>query len=273
MSNKALILDLDNTLYNWTDAYVAGMQAQVRYLSQKLGRKESTLLKHFKSVFKKYGSVEVPNAVKELGIWEHLNLLETDRVKIEDEAWNLFIGEFGNNLCLFPGVKETLIWAKEKGVFVFGFSDSFSYWINWRLNLLGILNLFDKVYAQDNSLISSCSPVDVSTCSEIIVTIGANELKPSTTVIQHIKTQYGLQKKDIYMIGDSIAKDICTAQASNINDIWAKYGTRNKPGAGAILGTITPWTSEDRKLRMQANLTIKPTYSVSRFEEIKEILN
>lgn len=272
VEQKAIVLDLDNTLYNWTDAFVAGMRAQVDYLCQNVGYKESTILKYFHGVFTNYGSVEVPNAVQELGFWNKIKISEMERKKIQKEAWDIFLDVFKSNLCLYVGVEDTLTWAKEKGIYIFGFSDSFAYWTDWRLHTLEISQYFDKVFTRNNGRIDSCQKEELLYCADIVVSLELNELKPNITVIEKIRNQYGLLKSNIYMIGDSLEKDIFTAQASGVQDIWAKYGVRCKAGNGRYLGSITPWTKQDREMRLQAKKNIRPSFCIQDIEEIKGII-
>ena len=59
MNKIALILDLDNTLYNWMDAYASGLNAQIDYISKFVPLTKKKIENKFKKVFLKYGEVEV----------------------------------------------------------------------------------------------------------------------------------------------------------------------------------------------------------------------
>lgn len=273
MGNRALILDMDNTLYDWSGAYVAAMKSQVDYLTSVLNRKESTILKYFQTVHKKYGSVEIPKAVNELKIWEISSLSEEDQHQIQETAWQIFLKAFDTNLHLYPGVRETLQWAKTQQILIFGFSDSFAYWVNRRLEVLGIHVCFERVFAQNNLAISLCDPAGKSNLLEIIIPMDASDLKPNTSVIECIAHQYRLSKSQIYMVGDDLAKDIRAAQAGGIHDIWAKYGGHSKADDRRILSAVTPWTRDYLNTLHQIRKSITPSYCIQSFEEIKTILS
>lgn len=273
MGNRALILDMDNTLYDWSSAYVAAMKSQVDYLASVLNRKESTILKYFQTVYKKYGSVEVPRAVNELKIWEISSLSEEDQHQIQEIAWHIFLETFDTNLHLYPGVRETLQWAKNQQILIFGFSDSFAYWIHRRLKVLDIRVCFERVFAQNNFAISLCDPVEEPDLLKIMVPMATSDLKPNTAVIECIAHQYNLSKSQIYMVGDDLAKDIRAAQAGGIHDIWAKYGGRNKVEDRRILSAVTPWTRDYLHSLHQIRKSIAPSYCIQSFEEIKTILS
>lgn len=82
---KALILDLDNTLYNWMDAYSISFNNQVEYLCKTLGIERKVILSEFKIVFQKYYSVEIPNAVNKLRVWENCNLSKIEIKKFSQD--------------------------------------------------------------------------------------------------------------------------------------------------------------------------------------------
>ena len=71
MKKSALILDLDNTVYNWMDAYAQCFGAQVDYLINTTGLSKTIIMQSFKQVFVKYNSVEITNSVYELSIWKN----------------------------------------------------------------------------------------------------------------------------------------------------------------------------------------------------------
>lgn len=272
MKKKAMILDLDNTVYNWTDAFVESLHMQALYLSEKMNRKESTLLKYFKNIFKLYGTVEVPYAVEKLEIWDKLKMDCQVRRNVEIQSQNIFFQTFKNSLQLYPDVEETLRWAKENDIYIIGLSDSFSYWIQLRLEWLHLWQYFDVVYAQNNEAIRECIKLEEKIESEKIIEIESTELKPNTVIVNKIINTYNLNCSDVYMIGDSYSKDVFTAQESCVCDVWAKYGTKYKKGNGRYLGSVTPWTKEEREARIQIKKTLTPTFTIMEFKELKNII-
>lgn len=270
MGRRALILDLDNTLYDWNSAYIAAMKSQVDYLTSVLDRKASTVLKYFQAVYKKYGSVEIPRAVNELKIWEITSLSKEDQCRIQEIAWHIFLEAFDTNLHLYPGVRETLQWARAQKIMIFGFSDSFAYWIGRRLEVLDICACFERVFAQNSLAISLFDTPDLP---EIIVPMNTSDLKPNATVIDCIAHQYKLAKSQMYMVGDDLAKDVLAAQSGGIHDIWAKYGGHGKVKDRYILSAVTPWTRDYLHSLRQTRKCVVPSYSIQCFDEVKTILS
>lgn len=273
MALKALILDLDNTLYSWMEAYVPSFLAQVDYLAERTQINEETLKDNFKSVFKKYGSVEIPSAVYELRIWDDINISNSLLQDIFSNSQRIFFDKFQESICLFSNVKDTLDWAKDNSILIFGFSDAFSYWINYRLKCLSIEHYFETVFAIDDSIIKNSELVKKTVRSRNIIPIPIQYTKPNTFVIDTIISKYGIERENVYMVGDSIEKDVLMAKKAKIQDIWAEYGTKYQRGYGSILRSITPWSRTKQKKEEIFQKKIEPAYIISDFSEVKDIIN
>lgn len=272
MASKALILDLDNTLYSWMEAYTPSFLAQIGYLVERTHIDEETLKDSFKSVFKKYDSVEIPSAVYELEIWDDINISSSLLQDIFSNSQKIFFDKFQENICLFPNVKETLDWAKDNSILIFGFSDAFSFWINYRLKCLSIEQYFETVFAIDDSIIMNSELVKNADRSSNIISVPIQYTKPNTFVIDKIIREYGIERKNIFMVGDSIEKDVIMAQKAEIQDIWAEYGTKYQKSYGSVLRSITPWSRTKQRKEGVFQKKIEPAYVISNFAEIKDII-
>ena len=245
------------------EAYTESIMAQISFISNETSIDEKKLQNSFKKVFKKYGSVEVPYAVYELDIWKKTGIDITKRKNIQETSCSLFMLTLKKTLKLYPTVLETLKWAKSKNITIVGLSDAFSYWINARLEILGIIDYFDKVFATKDDVIKT----EKFYQHEKICSVTANLNKPNPDIINRIKDSYNIEMQPIFIVGDSIGKDIKLAEETGIYGIWAKYGTIHKKGYGTYLSKLTPWQKG-----IYNNTTIKPKYTISSFDEIIKII-
>lgn len=268
---KALILDLDNTLYNWIDAFAESFRKQVFFLSQSLGVEKKVILRDFKSVFKRYNSVEVPNAVYQLPTWSTCKLNEKESKYIQDTSLNLLLRSWEKNIKLFPKVEETLNWARELDFLIFAYSDAFAFWIDFRLSTLNIQKYFDNIFAMTDGSISDSDLVINSRRKCQITSVKPSEMKPNTLILDQILTKYKIKKEHAYFVGDSITKDIYTARQAGVCDIWAKYGLNYNRENGHLLSYVTPWEKGVGGINELNEKTI-PTYTIQRFDEIKSII-
>ena len=274
MALKAIFLDLDNTLYNWKEFYVPSLLSQITYLAEKLSIDEMTIEMSLKRVFKKYGSVEIPNAVFEMDILNEISNIERDELGcILKVSQRIFFQELKKNLKLFPNVEYTLQWVKDNAILVFAFSDAFAFWADYRLTHLQIRKYFDAIYAVDNYSIGNCDIVQEYIRSENVIPILKEYAKPSTIIINKVIGQYHLRKENVFLLGDSMEKDVLTAKHAGINDIWAKYGTASSKGYGELLHIITPWKKEKTSESKTSLQKIEPSFVISNFEELKDIVS
>jgi FMN phosphatase YigB (HAD superfamily) len=268
---KALILDLDNTLYSWMDAFADSFREQISFICDCLSIEEKTILRQFKVIFKKYDSVEVPNAVNQLSVWDTCALSELDSKQIQNESIKIFLDSWEKNITLFPNVEETLKWARESGFLIFAYTDAFAFWIDFRLHTLNIENYFDGIYALADDAISDSDVVVSSKRHCKITTFTQSQKKPNTDIVYQIIDKYDIKKEHVYFVGDSKTKDITTAWRAGVCDIWAKYGLKYKRESCRLLSLITPWergTSGTNELQRKET----PTHTIYDFKEIKAIL-
>lgn len=259
MKKIALVLDLDDTLYNWKDSFVTSLDTQITYLAKNTRLTKKRIQESFKKVFIKHGVVEVIDAAYELDIWNEVNL---DKKKIDDiknHSTKIFLKTFENNLELFPTVLETLEWAKKNQILIFAFSNASAFWINFRLNELKINNLFEKIYVLEDEFDNEINPT--------FVTFPISKMKPNTFILDEIRRVYHLQKESIYYVGDSKDKDIQTANLAGVKSILAQYEKRIQKSYG-LLSIVTPW----KKTQKLTSYRIVPQYTIKRFSEIKLII-
>ncbi len=264
MKNIALVLDLDNTLYCWMDAFAPGLDAQITYIAKRIRTTKKCVRESFKGVFQKHGSVEIVDAANGLDVWAETNLTYTEINDIKEKSTALFYKVFTENLALFPTVLETLEWAKENNILLFAFSDGRAFWINFRLEHLDIVDFFERIYVMEDE------PADKgkSVLCKQMLTLPASKIKPNTFILDEIMRDYHINKEDIYFVGDSKNKDIRTARLAGVNGIWAQYGMSYSRKSRRLLSSITPWTRSQRV----GGHHIVPQYSITEFAEIKNII-
>ncbi len=259
MGRMALVLDLDNTVYGWKDAYAESLDEEITFLANSTKITKKDLKVSFKRTFCKYGTVEVPGAVHELDIWDRIPEKESGNIQARADA--VFQEAFRDNLRLYPHVPETLDWAKSRGILIFAISDATAFWIDFRLQVLGLIPYFEKIFARKDGS-------DPDRINGRIIPLPDEQVKPDIFALEQIRTECGLEPQDIYVVGDSKAKDIRTAQQAGMNSVWARYGTECLPKNSRLLSAVTPWTRSQRS----AGGNIIPGHTIDDFAQIKEIL-
>ena len=271
MASRALILDIDNTLYSWVDAFLPSFRAVVHRLSAMLGADENQLLLDFRNVYQRHGSVEYPRATRELAIWARLGFSEEDRDKTAALLEKIFSINYKKNLKLYPNVRRVLEWAMSEDIVVIGLSDALERWVCYRLRMLGIERYFSGLYTWgQESWFEERRPH--KSCIKNRVQLATEELKPNREVVDRVLADFSMPSARAYMVGDSVSKDIVAAQAAGVTDVWARYGTTPKHENLSTLRAITPWTEENKSGEDIARAVVVPSHTIDDFGELIDII-
>lgn len=268
---RGLILDVDNTLYNWVDAFSPSFRSQVHKLSQLLKVPEEGLTDDFARVYKMHGTVEYPDAVNDLGIWSELSIPEEMKKEYVSKVKQVFSITYKRNLRLYPSVREVLTWARDEDITIIGLSDALERWVIYRLRTLGIERYFSGLYTWHKEP-WFLERQAVKSSIKFRTQLQDNELKPNADVVNRVVMDFKLDKAHSFMVGDSVSKDVVAAQMSGIRDIWARYGTTPLEGNLDTLRRITPWTSTQQGAEIGASNKVIPSHSIDDFSELISII-
>ena len=271
MSRRGLILDLDNTLYNWGDAFLPSLRAMTHKLSSEFGVSEEDVLADFRNVYRDHGSVEYPAALGELELWKRLGITGEEKARFETLVGKVFSITYRKRLHLFPNVEEVLEWAREEGIVVVGLSDAWERWVCLRLRALGIEKYFDGLYTWHREPWFEGRRRHRSSIRRRFQ-LSTSELKPNREVVERVLGDFGLEKSTTYMVGDSLAKDIRAAQAAGVVDVWARYGTHLSERNLKTLREITPWSKAKKDAEDQAVEHITPSFTIDDFGQLTHLI-
>lgn len=264
---RGLILDLDNTLYDWVDAFLPSFRAMTHKLSKMLRLDENEILTDFADVYKRYGTVEYPKSVEELALWDRHQICKEEKESVASVVNKIFSIVYKHDLHLFPHVREVLEWTQEEGIIVVGLSDALERWVIYRLRNLGIEKYFSGLYTwHHDSWFRDRLPIKSSIKTQ--VRLLSSELKPNLNVVNGMLTDFSLNREATFMVGDSLSKDIAVAQATQVHDVWARYGTQPREKNINTLRRITPWTELEKTAEDKAKLRVVPTYVIDDFSEL-----
>ncbi|MCU0289570.1 MAG: HAD family hydrolase, partial [Acidobacteria bacterium] len=114
---ELLIVDLDNTLYDWISFFVPAFYRMIDVAVEILQVDQEALLTDIQKVHQKYGNSEHPFALLETGVVinRFAGKNRAELAKILDPAFHAFNKKRKELLRLFPGVFETLKFINESG--------------------------------------------------------------------------------------------------------------------------------------------------------------
>lgn len=275
-----LLIDLDNTLYNWVDYFGNSFRGMIHALSREMQKDEDELKSAFKKIYKEAGTLEYSFIIQKLPFIEKYSHEEKNR--IIEFGKLIFSIVRSKNLIPYSGVKETLKDLSLDGVLIVAVTNAPAYFAEARLKQLYLDNYIYGLAAWENSEIPADEYTDniikrnedgfyLSKHIKRRWCFSKEELKPNPfaylTVINDLKQSH----KNTYVIGDSIYKDLNPAHEIGATTIWAKYGTTFEEKNFNTLLEMTHWDENKIKSTYEEK-KITPDYSIDRFESLLEII-
>lgn len=267
-----VILDLDNTLFDWVDIWYQSFKAMLDELVTTSGIDRDILLTDFKAVFTRHGTSEYAFALEEL---ECLQAKHPGKniAELYESAIHAYRSARKNVLKLFPEVEETLNKLKDAGCLLIGYTESMAYYTHYRLRKLGLDRILDYIYSpEDHDLPQGMTveqirmyPSDTYKLRRTVIRhTPKNELKPNPEILLQIIKDVAASPDEALYVGDSLMKDISMAREAKVTDAWAKYGIAQNRPEYELLRRVTHWTasSVEKEKRLSED-QVKPTLALS----------
>lgn len=188
---KAVLFDMDNTLYDFVEAMKKGCVAAAASVGEGTGDELLGYYLRWKYHFE-----------------DHTNLqdymMAHNRFSVEKyfEAVGVFDEAKMNSLELYPGIEEVLAGLKSAGYRLAIVTDAFSYAAESRLSHLGLRSYFDVIVGYDTT----------------------GYKKPHHAPFECALDLLGLSAHEAAYVGDSIRRDIEPVKALGMTAVYAKYG-------------------------------------------------
>ena len=177
------------------------------------------LIREYKELHQKYGSVEYPFVTLELpSIKKYSNLSVDELKKLLGEAFHRFNSVRKQRLKLYDGVLDTVKLLFEQGVTIIGYTESAQESGLYRLKSLKFLNI--------SNMYTASHKVNIEMYIQMIKakSIGVkNPIKIFCFICKERKI-VTLPKR---FIGDSLTKDVYAKQAGIVS-VWANYPKKNR---------------------------------------------
>lgn len=279
---QMLITDLDNTLWDWFEAWYQSFTVLLDGLVAISGIERLLLEEQIKSIHQKRGTTEYSNLVREVPALVDF-AGERDPFDVFDDALHAQNSRRKAATALYPGVSETLQTLKRQGVRIVAYTESGAYWTEWRIRNTGLDGVIDMLYSSPDHDIAAGVDLNELRTGRYEGSYGlqATEhrhvpmrvLKPSRKVLLTIVDEQGCAPSQVAYLGDSLMKDIVMAQAAGVLDAHAAYGQAQYRPEYDLLRRVTHWTDAD--VEREAALTLANTKvvpSLALHEGFSEIL-
>lgn len=232
---KAIVTDLDNTLYSWVDYIVPSLEAMVASLEQTTGRPRIEIVQSLKAVYTRHESNEYPFAIQESSLFRPYKAdFDSFDALVVRPARRAFAEARRRYLHPYPHVRETLEQIRARGLKVVALSDAPRNALELRIQMLELDGLFDAVYALEGYELPENVDPEIRrkdaagayrSKKTIVVELPRAAEKPSPAGLRRILSDFGLEGPEVLYVGDNPKKDMPVAQACGALGVWAEYGT------------------------------------------------
>lgn len=235
MSLRAVVTDLDNTLYPWVDYIVPSLEAMVASLAATTGLPRIRIVQSLKAVYAQHESNEYPFAIQESDLFQpyERDFASFDALVIKP-AQRAFKEARRRFLRPYPGVRAALERIRERGVNLIALTDAPRNAVELRLKMLELDGLFDAVYTlKGYDLPENVDPEirrrdaagHYRSAKTQVVELPRSAEKPSPDGLRRVLADFGLAGSEVVYVGDNPKKDMPLAQACGALGVWAEYGT------------------------------------------------
>lgn len=273
---ELLIVDLDNTLYDWIGFFVPAFFRMIDVAIEILNVDRETLLTDIQLVHQKYGNSEHPFALLETRVVKSrfLGKSRAELARLLDPAFHAFNKKRKELLKLFPGVMETLQYIYKNGCKIVAYTEADVRNSMFRIESLGIRKYISRLYAPMSQGLGhphgGKSYVDESK-NGFLWLLPKDYRKPNPKILEDIFVEFSLHPDKALYVGDSIIKDISMAKRACTHAAWARYGTKYDKELWEKLVRITHWTKEDAAREFQLRNETKgvsPDVELDSFDEV-----
>ena len=239
MAIRLVVTDMDNTLYSWVDYIVPAVEAMVAAVVQATGLPRLKVVQSLKEVYTRHESNEYPYALQESSLFREFPEFGSFDKLVIDPARAAFSEARRKYLRPYRGVLETLVALKGRGIVVVALTDAPRNPAEQRVKRLGIDGHLAALYTMpgftfpagpDGSALVAPDILQKEVRGEYraacpVIELPRHHEKPSQEGLRRILNTYGLEPKEVLVVGDSVRKDVALAQALGCHDCWAEYGT------------------------------------------------
>lgn len=233
MFSGLVVLDADNTLYDWVAHFASTFRGTLLDVREATGRSWSDLIGVARDLFLTHHSVEYPYYLDP----EFTGPDPRVQRFIEFSYWS----HFTRSLHSYPGVLDGIQLLRASGLRVVCYSDAAPYALWARLEACGLTDHLDGIYASAPRQISM-----IGGGKRPNVRILPNDLrKPSRLALRYVAQDQGFRESDCVVLGDNLVKDVWMAKKAGARGVWARYGGHAAGADADMLVHLTHWSAAE----------------------------
>lgn len=214
-----LIVDLDDTLWEWCTTWRAGYVEFNRVLIQH-GVSKVECLETWQSMYQRINGVTIEEPPFAVDLVSVTGMKVAEAESICAEALKASRLERDSQLATFGGVADTLIEVARRGIPIVAHTDAPVSAATYRMTSLGLDAYIAELHA--NPL-----KIDFGEYTNDRLHIGDFDSwkpKPDSSVIHDILDSHHVSPARALYVGDSLRRDMSMAASVGLRTAWARYG-------------------------------------------------
>src|SRR5262245_31939217 len=248
-----LILDLDNTIFDWFAMWYASFKPIYDEILAASARPQDEVEADIRRVHQTRRTSEYTFLIEELDVLREIRAREDIRTRFHNALETSRHGR-DQSLQLYPTVFSSLWRIKNAGTKIIGYTESMRFYSSYRLKRFGLDGVIETLFSpKDHDMPAGVSLNQLrrfpDNFYELQVTKAMHtptgELKPNPKVLRDIIEVVGSSPDRCAYVGDSIFKDVAMARETGVFDVHAQYGEPQKRPEYEILQRVSHWTEDD----------------------------
>jgi FMN phosphatase YigB (HAD superfamily) len=288
MPVRLVVTDMDGTLYSWVDYIVPAVESMVDAVVKATGFPKLKVVQSLKAVYSKYESNEYPFALQESSLFhEFPEFGSFDKLVIEPAR--MAFGEARRKyLKPYKTVVDTLMALKERKLPVVALTDAPRNPAEYRVRRMELDKHLTALYTLPGFTFPASAEGEKLVAPDIlqkeekgayraacpVIELPRDHEKPKPDGLLRICKDYGVEPRDVLVVGDSMKKDIAMARDVGAIDCWAEYGTYVSLEYRERLDIISAPAITRRHAASvyESAATATPTHALSNFGRILEVI-
>ncbi len=276
---RAVVTDLDNTLYSWVNYIVPALEAMVESLGRTTGFPRIRIVQSLKEVYERVGTNDYAFAIQESAIFRELGGdFDSFNALVIEPAKDAFTLARKRYLELYPGADEGLSAVKAAGLRIVGITDAPRNSAEARVRALGLERHLDALYTLPGYPLPEAVDERIRRRDDEgyyrakipVVELGAEHEKPDPRGLLRVLSDLALAPDEVLVVGDNRHKDGGMARGAGCRWAWAEYGTYLSREYRERLDTISARSATRRHLFAEDDGAPppEPDFVLSNFKQV-----
>jgi phosphoglycolate phosphatase len=250
---RLLVLDLDNTLWDWHKIWFESFGKLIESISERTGISLNQLLDEAQVAHREAHTSDFELVLDYLPSLVDYSSPKKPREFFAEEM-HRYYSTRKRLTVLYPDTMKALARVKARGAKIVAFTESDSYLATQRLIRTGLDGVIETVWvAPDLAVTDDAKRKELRTRPDeeyklqatLTHTLPPGLRKPAPEVLQQICAGEGVRPWEAVYVGDSLSRDVAMADSAGLIAAYAKYGDTVSEPSLKLLQRVSHWSEKE----------------------------